>query len=141
MKITRESIEKSSARMGNGWTLSRYHLVMCGEKAAELQIPMEDGGYIQGRIYIDKKWRGYQAYDGVRISVNASRYYPAQTSGVYVSHGLGHWVDIDRPDMSKCMFSAVEKITHKITADDIRALCEAGAAALTGKMAELSATA
>ena len=39
------------------------------------------------------------------------------------------------------MFSAVEKITHKITADDIRALCEAGAAALTGKMAELSATA
>ena len=34
MKITRESIEKSSARMGNGWTLSRYYLVMCAEKAA-----------------------------------------------------------------------------------------------------------
>jgi len=43
--------------------------------------------------------------------------------------------------MSKCMFSAVEKITHKITADDIRALCETGAAALTEKMAELSAAA
>lgn len=139
MKITRESIEKSSARMGNGWTLSRYHLVMCGEKAAELQIPMEDGGYIQGRIYIDKKWRGYQAYDGVRISVNASRYYPAHTPGAYVSYGLGKWAEIDRPDMHKCLFSAVEKLTHKITAEDIRALCEIGAGAWADKIAELAA--
>ena len=54
MKITRESIEKSSARMGNGWTLSRYYLVMCGEKAAELQIPMEDGGYIQAESTLTK---------------------------------------------------------------------------------------
>lgn len=139
MKMTKDAAAKIDARMGNGWTLSRYYLIMCGEKSAEMKIPMEDGGYIQGRIYIDKKWRGYQAYDGVRISVNASRYHPANTPGVYTSFGLGHWVDIDRPDMSKCMFSAVEKITHKITADDIRALCEVGAAALTGKMAELSA--
>lgn len=139
MKMTKEAAAKIDARMGNGWTLSRYHLIMCGEKAAELKIPMEDGGYIQGRIYIDKKWRGYQAYDGVRISVNASRYYPGHTPGVYVSSGLGQWLDIDRPDMSKCMFSAVEKITHKITADDIRELCENGAKALSLELAELSA--
>lgn len=139
MKMTREAAAKIDSRMGNGWALSRYHFIMCGEKAAELKIPMEDGGYIQGRIYIDKKWRGYQAYDGVRISINASRYHPASTPGVYTSYGLGHWVDIDRPDMSKCMFSAVEKITHKITADDIRELCENGAKALSLELAELSA--
>lgn len=139
MKMTNEAATKIDSRMGNGWTLSRYHLVMCGEKAAELKIPMEDGGYIQGRIYIDKKWRGCQAYDGVRISVNASRYYPAHTPGVYVSSGLGKWAEIDRPDMNKCLFSAVEKLTHKITAEDIRALCEIGAGAWADKIAELAA--
>lgn len=137
MKMTNEAAAKIDSRMGNGWKLSRYHLVMCGEKAAELKIPMEDGGYIQGRIYIDKKWRCYQA--SVQIRVNASRYYPSHTPGVYVSHGLGQWVDIDRPDMNKCLFSAVEKLTHKITAEDIRALCEIGAGAWADKIAELAA--
>lgn len=137
MKMTNEAAAKIDSRMGNGWTLSRYYLVMCGEKAAELKIPMEDGGYIQGRIYIDKKWRCYQA--SVQIRVNAARYYRDHTPGVYVSHGLGQWVDIDRPDMNKCLFSAVEKLTHKITAEDIRALCEIGAGAWADKIAELAA--
>lgn len=122
-KITREQVEKINAKMGNGWELDIRHYLIWGKKAAVLQIPQEDGGYIQGKIYIDKvsDWRP-GAYNGVQIKMNVSRWHKGSTDGVYTSSGLGYWQTQNRPDMNKALFSEVQKMTHEITAAYILAL-------------------
>lgn len=125
MSITREQINKINEKMGNGWELDLYYYLMHGEKTAVLKIDQEDGGYIQGKIYIDNvsSWRK-DAYNGVQIKINVSRYYKGSTEGVFVSHGLGKWYAINRPDLKRCMFSEVQKMTHKITAAQIMGIYE-----------------
>lgn len=129
MKITREQVNKINARMGNGWRLDLYYMLMhSGEKTAEITIPMDDGGYVRGKLYIDNvhDWRA-GAYNGVQIKLNVSRWYKGSTEGVYTSSGLGKWIKQNRPDMTRCLFSEVEKITHRITAADIMAIYEGNA--------------
>ena len=53
MKITREQVKKINDKMGNGWELDLYYYFMHGEKTASLKIPQDDGGYIEGKLYID----------------------------------------------------------------------------------------
>lgn len=120
MKITREQIKKINAKMGNGWELDLWYLLTHGEKTAQIKIPTEDGGYIQGKLYIDNvyNWRK-DAYNGIQIQLNVSRFYKGNTEGIFVSHGLGHWKYFNRPDMNRALFSEVQKMTHTITADDI----------------------
>lgn len=125
MKITREQINKMNAKMGNGWTVDLHTLFLRGEKSASLTIPQEDGSYIQGKLYIEKSWDWHPgAYNGIRISMNVSRWTPGGTEGVFVSHGLGKWKHYERPDLTRCNFSEVQKMTHQITAADILAIYE-----------------
>lgn len=125
MSITREQINKINEKMGNGWEFDLYYYLMRGEKTAVLKIDQEDGGYIQGKIYISNvsSWRK-DAYNGVQIKINVSRYYKGLTEGTFVSHGLGKWYKINRPDLKRCMFSEVQKMTHKITAAQIMGVYE-----------------
>lgn len=119
-KITREQVEKINGKMGNGWKLDLYYFLMRGEKAAVLEIPQDDGGYIQGKLYIDNvfDWRK-DAYNGIQIKLNVSRWHKGHEHGVYTSNGLGYWIEINRPDLKKALFSEVQKITHTIRAADI----------------------
>lgn len=123
MKITREQVEKINAKMGNGWKLDLYYLAMRNEKTAVLQIPTEDSGYIQGKLYIDNVFDWHPgAYNGIQVKLNVSRWYKGNTEGVYASHGLGYWVYFNRPEMKKAMFAEVQRMTHEITAEDIMSL-------------------
>ena len=119
-KITRAQVEKINGKMGNGWKLDLYYFLMRGEKTAVLEIPQDDGGYIQGKLYIDNvfDWRK-DAYNGIQIKLNVSRWRKGNTDGVYTSNGLGYWIEINRPDLKKALFSEVQKITHTIRAADI----------------------
>ena len=119
-KITREQVEKINAKMGNGWKLDLYYFLMRGEKTAVLEIPQPDGGYIQGKLYINNvfDWRK-DAYNGIQIKLNVSRWHKGNADGVYTSNGLGYWIEINRPDLKKAMFSEVQKITHTLRAADI----------------------
>ena len=123
MSITWEQVRKINAKMSNGWELDLNYYLMHGEKTAVLQIPQDDGGYIQGKIYIDNvyNWRP-NSYNGIVLKINVSRWYKGHTDGVYTSHGLGHWIEIQRPDLKKCLFSAVQKYTAQITAEDVQAI-------------------
>lgn len=118
--ITREQVNKINAKMGNGWKMDVYYYLLHGEKTAVLEIPQEDGGYIQGKLYIDNvySWRP-EDYNGIQIKLNVSRWHKGNTDGVYTSNGLGHWTLINRPDMKKAMFSEVQKLTHTIRVEDV----------------------
>lgn len=120
MKISREQVNKINEKMGNGWALDLWYLLMHGEKTAELKIPQEDGGYVQGKIYIDKVTDWHKdAYNGIQIKINVSRYHKTHTEGCFAAYGLGHWIKINRPDLTRAMFSEVQKMTHDLTAEDI----------------------
>lgn len=135
MKITREQVNKINEKMGNGWQLDLYYLLMRGEKSAELRIPNDDGGYIQGKLYIDNvsSWRP-GAYNGVQIKLHVSRWYKGSTEGVFTSHGQGKCITISRPDLKRCLFSEVQKITHRITAGDILAIYQDNAAQINSDL-------
>ena len=123
MKITREQVNKINDKMGNGWELDLFYFLTHGEKTAALKIPMNDGGYVQGKLYIDNVWSWRpEDYKGIQIKLNVSRWYKGHTEGVYTSSGLGYWQEINRPDMKKAMFSEVQKLTHSITAADVMAM-------------------
>lgn len=125
MKMTREQYNKINARMGNGWKLDLRTLVLRGEKAASLRVPLPDGSELEGRLYIHnfQTWRKDQ-YSGVEIVFNVSRWSPTGTPGVWGSHGLGWTTRTPRPDLARCLFSEVEKMTHNITARDVLAVYE-----------------
>ena len=117
---------------------------MHGEKTAVMEIPQEDGGYIQGKIYIDNayNWRP-GSYNGIVLKINVSRWHKGNTEGVYTSHGLGKWIEIQRPDLNKCLFSAVQKFTGQITAQDVLAIynsdkegIDKGSALFSGELCE-----
>lgn len=129
MKITREQVKKINDKMANGWELDLYYLFMRGEKTASLKIHQDDGGYIEGKLYIDNvsDWHP-GAYNGIQIKLCVSRWYKGSTEGVFVSHGMGKWMRINRPDLKRCMFSEVQKITHRITAADIMSIYQDNAA-------------
>ena len=133
MKISREQVNKINDKMGNGWDLDLYYFLMhSGEKSATLKIPTEDGGCIEGKLYIDNVWDWHPgAYNGIQIKLNVRRWYKGEGDGVFTSHGLGKWFRFDRPDLKKCLFSEVQKMTHQITAADIMAIYEENAAEIS----------
>lgn len=73
MKMTNEAAAKIDSRMGNGWKLSRYHLVMCGEKtAAEHPI-------VEGQPVVRIHWSEHPAFsawkdDELVLSVAAANW-------------------------------------------------------------------
>lgn len=129
--ITREQVNKINAKMGNGWELDIRYYVIWGEKTAQLTIPQEDGGYIQGKLYIDKVQDWHPgAYNGIQIKLNVSRWRKGLTDGTFMSAGLGHWIMVNRPDLTRALFSEVQKMTNKITAADILNIAAGHAAEL-----------
>lgn len=140
MKITRDQVNKINEKMGNGWELDLSFLLMHNEKTAMLKIPQDDGGYILGKLYIDNVWDWHPgAYNGIQIKLNVSRWMPS--GGCFVSHGLGKWYSFNRPDLKKCMFSEVQKMTHQITAADILAIYHDNAAEINNPYIVGAATA
>lgn len=130
-KITREKVEKINDKMGNGWALDVWYYLVHGDKTAEIKIATEDGGYIQGKLYIENVFDWHEdAYNGVQIKLNVSRWHKGHADGVFTSSGLGHWVIFNRPDLKKAMFSEVQKMTNEISAEDIMAIAAEHAPAL-----------
>ena len=129
--ITREQVQKINSKLANGWELDiRYYLIW-GEKTAQLTIPQEDGGYIQGKLYIDKVQDWHPgAYNGIQIKLNVSRWRKGLTEGTFTSAGLGRWIVFNRPDLTRALFSEVQKMTHEITAADVLSIAAGHAAEL-----------
>lgn len=133
-KITRKQYDSWNEMLGNGFIFDLRYYALHGEKTCHRNIPLDTDdletatSVLQVHLMYRDDYKKITNEYGVSYSVPTGMQIPCMHLAVYqinkdtgmgVSHGLGHWVNLGEPQ-KKMLYGTLAKLSNtKVTTDFI----------------------
>lgn len=126
-KLTKEQVERWSAKLQNGFAFDVFCYMRDGDKQITKKIELEDGKILEATITYREPKGSYAKV--LHPTLHLQLWEPANTPGMMCSHGIGAYIGIGN-EQAKRNYNELVRLSGEITSEKISEYAKANISGL-----------